>query len=306
MEQYAAGAVTITGTAGHTEAAGFRVGTDSGIYFETLDDFTIGVDGTVIVQVEAVDPGQASNVATGAISVIVNPNPDVSAVTNLEPITGGREKETDPEFRARYELSVAGGGAASLDAIRGALLRLDNVRAAAVIENNTMQPDAAGRPPKSFQVYVLGGDEHTVAETIFNTKSGGIETYGEISRPVLDVAGYEHTIKFSRAEEVPITVHVEVTKNDRYPADGDEQIRNAIIRYVGGEDAAGSYYNGLSMGASVVFTRLISSVYSVDGVDDVTLTVGKSTGSLNGANVPIQPFQVAQTKAASIEVTSHV
>ncbi|MNL54157.1 hypothetical protein D3C87_1774640 [compost metagenome] len=75
---------------------------------------------------------------------------------------------------------------------------------------------------------------------------------------------------------------------------------------MGGEDAAGSYYNGLSMGASVVFTRLISSVYSVDGVDDVTLTVGKSTGSLNGANVPIQPFQVAQTKAASIEVTSHV
>ncbi|MNT95140.1 hypothetical protein D3C72_2369680 [compost metagenome] len=75
---------------------------------------------------------------------------------------------------------------------------------------------------------------------------------------------------------------------------------------MGGEDAAGSYYNGLSMGASVVFTRLISAVYSVDGVEDVTLTVGKNSGSLNSANVQIQPFQVAQTKATDIEVTSHV
>ncbi|MNY61259.1 hypothetical protein D3C86_1979210 [compost metagenome] len=60
------------------------------------------------------------------------------------------------------------------------------------------------------------------------------------------------------------------------------------------------------MGASVVFTRLISAVYSVDGVEDVTLTVGKNSGSLNSANVQIQPFQVAQTKATDIEVTSHV
>lgn len=305
LAQYASGIVSIKGTTGHKESAGFRVGTESGIYYDTLEEFTIGPDGTVSVLVEAIEPGQASNVAAGAITVITNPNPNVTGVTNPEPITGGREKETDPEFRARYELSVAGGGAASLDALRGALLRLESVRAAAVIENNTTAIDAAGRPPKSFQAYVLGGDEQTIAETIFKTKSAGVETYGDIRKEVIDLAGYPHVIKFSRAEEVPIKVNVSVRKNDRYPADGDTQIQSAIIRYIGGEDTSGSYYNGLSMGAAVVFTRLISAVYSVDGVEDVDLTVG-TISTMGTKNVSIAPYQVAQTKAADIMVSSHV
>lgn len=306
LDQYASGVVKISGTPGHSEAAGFRVGTESGIQYETLEDFTIGPDGMVLVKVEAIEPGQSGNVAAGLVNVVVNPNPDVTAVTNPERITGGREKETDPEFRSRFELSVAGGGSASLDAIRGALLRLEKVRAAAVIDNKTMEVDAAGRPPKSIQVYVLGGDDQEVAETIFAKQSGGIETYGDISKEVLDLGGYPHTIKFSRAEEVPIYVRVEVNKNDRYPADGDDLIRNAIIRYIGGEDAAGSYYNGLSMGAPVVFTRLISAVYSVDGVEDVALTVGSSSQNMQSQNVEIAPYQVAQTTAGHIEVSSHV
>lgn len=306
LDQYAAGSVTITGTPWHTEDAGFRVATETGIIYETLDSFTVGTDGTVSVRIEAIEPGQAGNVAAGMVNVIVNPNPDVTAVTNPDRITGGREKETDAEFRSRYELSVAGGGSASVDAIRGALLRLEKVRAAAVIENNTMETDAAGRPPKSFQAYVLGGDDQEVAETIFSKQSGGIESYGDISKEVLDLGGYPHTVKFSHAEEVPIHVSVVVTKNDRYPSDGDDQIKNAIIRYIGGEDAAGSYYNGLSMGGAVVFTRLISAVYSVDGVEDVAVTVGKSSDNMLAQNVDIAPYQVAQTTADYIEVTSHV
>ncbi|MGN7359450.1 baseplate J/gp47 family protein [Paenibacillus sp. SAF-054] len=306
LDQYAAGYVILTGTPAHTETAGFRVGTETGIIYEALEDFTFGPDGKASVKVEALEPGQSGNIAAGMITVIVNPNPDVTAVTNPERITGGREKETDPEFRSRYELSVAGGGSASVDAIRGALLRLDKVRAAAVIENNTMQPDTDGRPPKSIQVYVLGGDDQEVAETIFTKQSGGIETYGDISKEVLDLGGYPHIIKFSHAEEVPIFANIEVIKNDRYPANGDELIRNAIIRYIGGEDAAGSYYNGLSMGGSVVYTRLISAVYSVDGVEDVALTVGSSVETMLGQNVQIAPYQVAQTTAGHIEVLSHV
>nr|WP_280521524.1 baseplate J/gp47 family protein [Paenibacillus mangrovi] len=306
LDQYAAGVVKIIGTPGHTEAAGFRVATKSGVQYETFEDFTIEADGMVLVKIEAIEPGQSGNVAAGLINIIVNPNPDVTAVSNPDRITGGREKETDPEFRSRFELSVAGGGSASLDAIRGALLRLDKVRAAAVIENNTMVVDVAGRPPKSIQVYVLGGDDQEVAETIFAKQSGGIETYGDVSKEVLDLGGYPHTIKFSHAEEVPIYVHVEVTKNDRYPVDGDDLIRNAIIRYIGGEDAAGSYYNGLSMGAPVVFTRLISAVYLVDGVEDVAFTVGSSAQDMQSQNVEIAPYQVAQTTADHIEVSSHV
>lgn len=304
LEQYATGFVTVKGTIGHMEAAGFRFGTETGLYFETVEDFKIGADGKVTVKIEAIEPGQSSNVAAGAITIIANPNPDVTEVINVEHITGGREKETDPEFRSRYELSVAGGGAASLDALRGALLRLESVRAAAIIENTGMDTDDAGRPPKSFQAYVLGGDDQIIADTIFATKSAGIETYGDIIKEVMDLAGYPHVIKFSRAEEVAIKLSVSVKKNDRYPADGDTQIQNAIIRYIGGDDAAGSYYNGLSMGAPVIFTRLISAVYSVDGVEDVDLKVG--VDEMKSENVSIAQYQVAQAKSSNITVSSHV
>ncbi|QCT03281.1 baseplate protein [Paenibacillus algicola] len=304
LEQWATGEVVLTGTAGKTIETGFQAATETGVYFETLEDVVIGPAGTVTAAIEALDSGSQGNVAAGAITIIVNPNPDITAVSNPERTQGGREKETDAEFRDRMDQAVAGGGAASLDALRGALLRLDNVRAAAVIENNTMQADPVGRPAKSYQAYVLGGDDQAIAEMIFQKGAAGIESHGDITVQVPDLGGYVHDVKFSRAEEVQLQISVDVTKNDSYPADGDEQIRSALVRYVGGEDG-GSYYNGLNMGASVIYTRLISAVYSVPGVEDVSVLVG-SGNNLQPANVQIQPFQVAQVRATDIEVISHV
>lgn len=183
---------------------------------------------------------------------------------------------------------------------------MPTVRAAAIIENTGMTKDAAGRPPKSFEAYVLGGDELEISKAIFATKSGGVEAHGSISKQVADLGGQLHTVKFSRANEVGIKVSVSVTKNAQYPIDGDDQIRSAIITYIGGEDAAGSYYNGLSMGATVVYTRLISVVSNVEGVEDMILTVGKTSGGLGSSNVPIQVYEVARARAADIMVNSHV
>ncbi|AIQ61864.1 hypothetical protein PSTEL_00700 [Paenibacillus stellifer] len=305
LAQWATGAVTLTGTAGYTVSAGFRVATESGLTYQTVADVVLaGGSGTVAI--EALESGAGSNVAAGAITVIVNPNPDVTAVTNAAPVTGGREKETDAEFRSRFELSTAGGGAASVDALRSALLRLTGVRAATVIENTSLTTDSTGRPGKSFEAYVLGGDDQTIADTIFATKSAGVEAHGDITITVDDLAGEPHTVKFSRAAEVAIRITVDVTKGDEYPADGDAQVQSALIRYVGGSDAAGAYYNGLNMGADVIYTKLISAVYSVAGVEDVTLTVGKVAGILGSANVDIEPYEVAQAVAANVGVTSHV
>lgn len=304
LEQWSRGEVVLTGTPGRTVDAGFQAATETGVYFETTEAVVIGPDGTIAALIEALEPGSRGNVAAGTITIIVNPNPDITAVTNPERTQGGREKETDAEFRDRMDQAVAGGGAASLDALRGALLRLENVRAAAVIENNTMQTDSAGRPPKSYQAYVLGGDDQAIAETIFEKGAAGIEPYGDIVVHVPDIGGYLHKVQFSRAEEVQLQISVDVTRNDSYPLDGDAQIRSALVRYVGGEDG-GSYYNGLNMGAQVVYTRLISAVYSVAGVEDVSIQVGIG-GALESQNVRIEPFQVAQVRAADIEVFSHV
>lgn len=303
-EQYATGYVTFSGTPGYLVPAETQVRTETDVYFETAVDAQVGTAGTVTVEVDALDPGLSGNVAAGAIVIIVNPTAELTAVTNAAAVTGGRAKETDDEFRTRYTQSVAGGGGGTSDSVLGAVLSVSGVRAATVINNRTSQSDADGRPPNSYQVYALGGADQEIAEAIFARAPGGIEMYGDVHRVVADLSGELQDVYFSRAAEVLISVVVNVTKNASYPADGDALIRSAIVRYIGGE-YDGAYYNGLTMGADVVYTRLISAVYSVDGVEDVAVTAG--TGGAQAAqNVGVARYQVAQTSEALIEVTSHV
>jgi uncharacterized phage protein gp47/JayE len=304
-EQFAAGTIDFVGTEGYTVPAGFAVRTQTGGYFATLSSLTLDAAGLGSVAIRASVAGVHGNVAAGAINQIVNPNPNVTGAANASATTGGREKETDPEFRERFQLSVSGGGAATLDSIRGALLRVAGVRSATIIENTSVAADSAGRPGKSFQAYLLGGDPDAIAQSILDTKAAGIEAYGEVSRTVQDLSGSPHTIKFSYAEEVAIHVNVDITVNAQYPADGDAQIRAAIIRYIGGKDVDGSLYSGLGMGNDVIYTKLISAIFKVEGVEDVSLEAA-AAGGYSTENIAISSHQVAQVIHSDIEVVSHV
>lgn len=198
--------------------------------------------------------------------------------------------------------STAGGGAATIDSIRSALLRTPGVRAAVVIENNTMTTDVAGRPPKSFEAYVLGGDPQDIGQTILNTKAAGIESYGSESVVINDISGYPHTIKFSYADEIQIHAKVTVWTNNQFPVDGDTQIESAIIRYIGGEDYDGQLYVGLNMGDDVIHSRIIAAVYKVAGIEDAKVELSTDGSTWAEANISIDPQEVAQTSHAIIEV----
>lgn len=304
LDQYATGTVQFTGTPNAMIEEGFQVATETGIYFETTADATFDSAGSVSVSVMAIESGQSSNVSASSITVIVNPQPDVTGVTNLLATTSGREKMTDAEFRDLFTQSVAGGGAATIDALIGALLSVDLVRSATVIQNYLNVTDAMGRPAHSYECYVLGGSNEDVAQAIFSTGAGGIQSYGDIVNTVKDIGGYEHEVKFSRAEEVALKVSVNITRNEQYPADGDDLIRSAIVLYIGGEDG-GSYYNGLSMGSPVIYKKLIGAVNKIEGIEDFTLAIGKGSTLIEG-NITLERYQVAQIRTADIQVISHV
>lgn len=299
---YSTGRVTLTGTAGHNEPAGFLVATESGVQFETTSDAMLN-NGTAEVPVRAIYPGTEGNVDAGTITVIVNPNPNITGVTNADITGGGREKETDLEFRARFKQSVAGGGAASVPALTGALLRVEGVRAATVIENYTNTPDADGRPEHSFEAYVLGGDRAAIADTIFRTKSAGIEPYGTETETVTDLSGNNHIMRFTYATEVPIYARITITTSPTFPTNGADLIRSAIIRYVGGTEADGSLWNGLSMGDDVTYARIVAAVMGVEGVLDATVELSTDGVAYSATNVPVGPQQVAQATPDRIGVT---
>ncbi|MDH2334293.1 baseplate J/gp47 family protein [Paenibacillus polymyxa] len=305
LAQYAVGNVTLTGTPGYTVAAGFLVSTDTDIQYETTSDATFPASGSMTVPVEAMEAGLSGNVPEGTVTIIVNPVPEVTAVNNTTAILGGRDKETDPEFRDKFSLSVAGGGSATGDAIRGAVLRVTGVRAAAVIINNTRNDDADGRPPKSYEVYALGGSDEDIANAILERGAAGIESYGKISIQVKDLSGNLQPIKFSRAEVVPVHIKIQVYKSTAYPSDGDDRVKSKLVRFIGGTDLDGTVYAGLSMGEDVVMMRLASAAYAIAGVEDVIIELSTNGVSYGPHNLVVDVQQVAQTSAAWIEVTHH-
>ena len=84
-----------------------------------------------------------------------------------------------------------------------------------------------------------------------------------------------------------------VTTDALHPLDGDEQVQDAIIRYVGGIDNEGPHNGGPWQ--DVVWTALIQAARSVPGVQDVAITVGTAPNPTRTVNLGIGDRQVAET-----------
>jgi uncharacterized phage protein gp47/JayE len=296
--------LSITGQPNYVVEEGTVFQTDDGIQFETIAGLTLDASGAGTVDAVSTDIGVDTNVAAGFITVQANPDSNIMSVTNTASATGGRDQETDDEFRQRLVAGSSSTGNATFPSIVAKLLETSGVRSANVITNSTMETDSAGNPPKSVHAYVLGGTAVDVANTLLDSVAAGIETVGGQSVSVVDSSGTTHTIKFDFSTQVDIKLSISIKTNSEFETDGDSQIQTNLLNYIGGTDADGTFYAGLSMGEDVIYSRLFSCVYAVAGVDDVTIQVGRNTDeTLGTANVAIGPNEAPQTSIAAIEVT---
>lgn len=306
LADFSYGQIEIIGTPNHFIESGFLVSTNSDVFFETIYDLTLNTEGKGTVEIVALDVGAIGNVGANTITEIVNPDADVISVNNPLKTSGGREKETDVEARERADITVEGIGSATTAAIRANLLKISSIRAAKVIENFKDEIDQYGTPPRSIQAFVLGGSDEEVAKAIHEKKAGGIQPYGTTYVDVLDLSGDVKQIGFTRAKEANISIKVSVTTNTSFTFDGVNQIKTALIRYVGGTDSNNNAYSGLNMGEDVVVARLNAITFSVDGIEDVKVEVSKDGVKYDDSNVVIALQEVAQTHSKDIEVILHV
>lgn len=287
--------IRITGTARHVVPMDFLVGTDTGLTYYTAQDVTIGDGGTCTATVYCTLTGTVGNVNASAINAPVNPDADISAVAGTECISPGEDEESDAELRARFSAAVAGSGSCNANAIRAALLRVPTVRFADVIENDTDQNDAEGRPPHSFECYVLcdAAYRQQVAETIWDKRPIGIQTTGDIAVSVTDASGGKKTVYYSNAQNVQIGVRVSITTSASYPADGAERVQNAVRDYI----------NALGIGRSLVLSTLYGYIYAVPGVVEVTeLKISIDGGGYAVQNATVPKYGVAV--CSGVEVAS--
>lgn len=298
--------IVFTGVSGTVIPKDFKVetgGEDTKVFL-TENEIVLDELGSGSVFAIAEKSGSEYNVLANTIQVITNPIPGINSVTNQEAASGGKDSETDIEFRGRYYQSVEKGGASTGDSIRASLLEVIGVRAALVIINNTMEVDANGHPPKSVSCYVLGGQSEDIGKAILSTIADGIEPFGNQSIVVNDDAGEPHTIKFTYATEKTIYINVSISKNDKYPANGDDLVRSELIKYIGGEDSDGNLYTGLGMGQSVIYNKLIGRVNNIPGIDDFTLEVSSDGLTYTQSNIDVVQAEVAETDYSKVVVTS--
>lgn len=299
----AKGTITIIGDEGTVVDAGFKASYKTS--YSTIEEVKIGSSGEVEVEVKADATGVIGNVESEKITEIDTPIVGVSEVVNRKPVSGGREEETDDELKQRYDLSLSTGGSPSTNGIRAEVLGVEGVRTATVIENLTGEEDSEGRPPKSYETYVLGGEDVDVAKAIFKRRAAGTRPYGNTIIEVEDDSGNIVPIGFSRANEVEIYFDIKLDTNNKFPRNGVRRIKTLIIEHIGGLDFDGNEYTGLQTGDDVYFTKIISLIHSLPGVEYVKdLQIGTDENNLGSfKNVSIERTKVAMTDYEKIDVT---
>lgn len=271
--------------------------TENNSVFSLVVGARIGVTSVSdLIQVVAQNFGPIKAPANTLTNLLV-PIANVTSVTNLEAVKEGRLEETDSELRARRYESVSIIGAATEQAIIANVRNLDGVTAAFIIANRTFVTDVDGRPPKSFEVVVEGGDEEEIAQAIWLYHPVGIETTGDITRTIVDENGDSQSVKFSRPVTKYIRMEIDYTK-----------YAEETFNTTGGEDgiaqAALSYGNTLNVGVDVIPQRFFGTIFNaVQGIESLVIRVSCSLDLMTWTPYQTTPIAIGKTERSNFDLT---
>jgi len=293
------GNIYVCTISGISDGAGGPTTTGDGIVDNTCEWNFVG-DGTgfASVQFEAENTGPISCAATAIHTEIDNgaietPVSGWNDARNLEDGSVGRSLESDASLRIRRDQLLRSTGLAALDAITSKVLSVTDVESVYGFENTTDATDGAGRPPKSVEIVVYGGADQDIWDAIWESKPAGIATYGAEIGSAIDSNGLAHVVKFSRPTAVPITIEIDVDIDSEYPADGDTQIRNALV----------AYGDVFVISQDVYASQMYSSVFAISGVVNISrLEVGKPAPL--GTSVTIADDEIATFSTTDIVIVT--
>lgn len=282
--------------------------------------------------IRALVGGVNGNVGAESINRLPSPPSGVDTVTNLYPTgdpdridtTGsnfvvGTNRETDGELRNRAQDAVAGGGAATHDAIVYELVNnTEGVTSVTVYENKTDTDftGSGGLPPHSFEVVVFGGQDADVGETIFEKKAVTSRDYSGANGTSTSVTvtadsnGQQRSIEFSRPAKLDIDLTLDLVVDDSYI--GDDEIRDDIVSYIGGILSEGGEVVGLGVGQDVLIDQIRDVVVGDDtgvigfdsSVDGAPISSTPSITTVDGLEViDVGQNEVAQSDATDASIT---
>lgn len=250
--------------------------------------------GRQIVQAAAMETGTDSNVMPNTVVNPINSIDGFYAVTNLAAAAGGTDAETDDALRQRILANRQSTENSTVNGIQTAIKNLTGVTDVRLVNNNTMKTDSYGNPAKSVHLYVIGGSDADISQKFFDVLPPQTNTVGSVVGTATDIGGRQAAISFDRAETVPVYVEVDLTIDDTvFDTDnGPQQIKTNIL----------NYFDTLTMGSKVLYSKLYGPAYSPSGVTDVSVKLGTDSDSLSETDVSVNDFQLAVTSADNITV----
>lgn len=271
----------------------------------------VELDGTGVGSVQAaslvVGPITAD---AGTIINIVTPYPGWIGVTNLAAATPGRNVETDTELRQRRDRSTMAPAASPVESVYANLANITGVTYARVRQNNTLVVDSNGIPGKSVAAVVVGGEDLDIAYTLLARTGIASAWFGNTSQVLFDAQGEPYTVSWTRPTPLVVYVEIEleIVNPNVFPADGLQQIRDAIITYAQGGAPAlgvddGFSTSGFPPGATVLWSRLFTPINFIPGHRVVSLFIGTTPGPTGTADIPTPWNQVPLFLDGNIDIT---
>jgi uncharacterized phage protein gp47/JayE len=281
---------------------GSVVRNDDGDLLQLVAGGTIAASGTGPGFFEALEKGPVV-VDAGSISTIVTPVVGWDSVVVNTTGEIGTLDESDADLRRRREASTELGAASIYDALYAAVRALDGVLDVKVVENKTLATDSLGVPGKSFMVVADGGAADEIAAAIWAKHPLGIASHGAESEVVVDSEGVSQTVNFQRPTDVSIYVSMTIATDPSFPADGDEQIKQALVDFAAG-NLPGYESHRFGIGDDVEYSRLYSAINSVPGHTVSALTIGTAPAPVGTANIAITDAQVSRWNPDNVVISS--
>lgn len=192
------------------------------------------------IEIASVSVGSEYNIAVGSkFNPVLNIR-GVKSISATTEIFGGTSVETDLALRKRYFERMNAYSNSSLNGIIDAVKSITDVFMVSGDEN-VEDVEVNGLKPHSFIVYVAGGTDSDIADTIFKTKPAGIQMNGNVEVEVV-FSDKTHKILFSRFSNQEVYYKIEVAIDRSIaPSNFDEIIKNEIISYTNSNNKIVSY-----------------------------------------------------------------
>lgn len=241
----------------------------------------------------------------GTLTEIVTSVNGWVSTTNAADAAQGREREENPGLRLRREEELRAAGNASVEAIRGDVLRAGvgpdepaKVISVNVLNNPKSFPDSNGLPPHSVEVVVYSGitpavTNAEIAEALFASVAGGVNTVGNASVTVTAANGVTYVVSFSVAVVREVWIDLDLVTTADFPDNGAALVRDALVSL---EQPAGE---------DLVLLRYRAAALTVNGVKDVpAIRAGFSSSPSGTANLEVSPRQIAVVDTSRITVNT--